>query len=443
MRWGESRNVLRDGFIVTIGQIGSAIGAVISIRILTEVLEPAVLGSLTLIFGIVIFSEGLAVNPVMQALLRYYAPHAKADRLPTLRAKAAKILKVGVLLLGVAAILGSTGYGLIQDEWGYLVVAILVSITLATDSALSTELTLFNAANRQRPLAIWKTVDACTRPVLAWAAVAALGTSLNNALLGYVLGAIVVWVMVLTFSKREGLCETNPCQFGAQDDVKQALLRYALPLIPLALVSWLSHWSDRYVVGGLLGLEDVGIYSAAYGIASRPVSMICGTIDTTIRPRYFEAVSSGDVKREDQIFSMWVVLISGATAVLMACFLFLSEPIAKLLVAERYQGGAWLMPWVAAGYGLLAISQVFASTCYAKLKTRLLLFVESIGAVSRVIVAYPAIMHAGLFGAAVAVPAAFGVQLMASVMVWRIISYSGEGSRLREVPRGSIHWMKS
>jgi O-antigen/teichoic acid export membrane protein len=438
-----NRKLVQDGLIVSLGQIGLALGAVINIRILTEVLEPAVLGTWTLVFGIVTLGEGLAVNPVMQALLRYYASHASLDDLCTLRAQATRMLKAALLVLVVVAILGATGYGLVQGAWGYVGIALLVSIMIAVDSALSTELALFNAANRHRPLAFWRTMDAWARPILAGVSVAALGQSLSYALAGYVLGAIVVWSMVLMFSKREGLDRTQSCPSAEQRDVKRTLLRYALPLMPLAIVAWFSNWSDRYVIGGLLSLEDVGIYSVAYGIASRPVLMLCGVLDTTLRPRYFEAVSAGDRKREEQIFSMWVALICGAIAVLMVGFLFFSQPIARLLVSERYQGAAWLMPWIAGGYGLLAISQVLASICYAKLATRLLLLIESVGAVSRVLVVYPAITYAGLFGAAISVPSAFGVQLLASMMVWRFLSSSGVESRLHEAAQGSIQLMKS
>lgn len=439
MRARENRNLIRDGFIVSLGQIGLALGAVISIRILTEVLEPAVLGSLTLVFGIVIFAEGLAVNPVMQALLRYYGSHARADDLFTLRTQAVRILRVGILVLGTGAILVATGYGLIQGAWGYVGIAVLVSIMIAVDSALSTELALFNAANRHRPLAFWRTIDAWARPVLAGVFVMALGASLPNVLGGYVLGAIVVWGIVLMFSKREGLNSTHSPPSAEQSDVRYILLRYALPLMPLAILSWLSNWSDRYVIGELLSLEDVGIYSAAYGVASRPVLMLCGALDMTLRPRYFEAVSAGDRKREEQVFSLWVVLVCGATAVLMVGFAFFSQPIARLLVSERYQGAAWLMPWIAGGYGLLATSQVLATICYARLETRLLLLVESVGAVSRMLVAYPAIMYAGLLGAAISVPSAFGVQLLASIMVWRFLSSSGAESRLHETPEAQFN----
>src|SRR5215472_9942309 len=93
----ESTNVLRDGVIVSLGQIGSALGALITIRIFTETLEPTILGSLTLIFGIVMFGQGLAVNPIMQALLRYYAPYARTGDLFALRAQAIRILKNSLL----------------------------------------------------------------------------------------------------------------------------------------------------------------------------------------------------------------------------------------------------------------------------------------------------------------------------------------------------------
>src|SRR5262245_32537226 len=111
IRTRESTNVLRDAFIVSLGQIGSALGALLTIRIFTETLEPTILGSLTLIFGIVMFGQGLAVNPVMQALLRYYAPYARTGDLFILRVQAIGILKKSLSTLIAVTVLASTGYG--------------------------------------------------------------------------------------------------------------------------------------------------------------------------------------------------------------------------------------------------------------------------------------------------------------------------------------------
>jgi len=435
--------LFHDGLMVSLGQIGAALGALVSIRIFTEILEPKVFGSVTLVIGMVMFCEGLAVNPVMQAILRYYASYSRTDELCILRTESIQFLKTTTLILLVAAILSSAGYGFLERDLSYIPIGVLVGILLVADASICTELAFFNAANRQSSLAIWKTIDACARQILAWVCVVLFGATVHSALAGYVVGAVIVLIMITTVSTREATNHKSESHLERSHDVRRALITYAMPIMPLAIVSWLSNWSDRYVIGALLSLEDVGVYSAAYGIASRSISMLCGAIDTAIRPRYFNAVASGNEGREQEIFSMWIAAVCVAVTMVVCCFYLFSGTIARLLVAERYQGGAWLMPWVAAGYSLLGVSQVFAASYYAKLRTRLVLLVESVGAATKVIVAYPAILFVGLFGAAISVPVAFGVQLVTSIIVWRSISHSSAEPLLAESSQASVNCLKS
>ena len=49
---------------------------------------------------------------------------------------------------------------------------------------------------------------------------------------------------------------------------------YALPLIPLGVISWASTLGDRYFIGGLLGVADAGIYAAGAWRSSNSPFMI-------------------------------------------------------------------------------------------------------------------------------------------------------------------------
>jgi len=204
------------------------------------------------------------------------------------------------------------------------------------------------------------------------------------------------------------------------------MLRYALPVVPLALVSWVSNWSDRYVLGSLVGFEEVGIYAAAYGIASRPAMMLCGTVEVTLRPIYFQAVSARDREKERRVFTAWLILVIAIAGSVALGFVLFSDAIAGVLLAGRYQSAAGLMRWIAVGYSLLAIAQVFAASCYAKFATRRVLGIETIGAVVRVAASYPAIFYGGIAGASMAVPVAFGVQLVAAIAIAKQVAAATE-----------------
>lgn len=95
----------------------------------------------------------------------------------------------------------------------------------------------------------------------------------------------------------------------------------------------------------------------------------------------------------------------------VAVVLFFRETVASLLLADSYRSASSLMPWIAIGYWLLLLSQVYARVCYAYHDTRAVLAIETVGAVSSIAITMPAIHYLGLAGAAAAIPCYFGVQL--------------------------------
>ncbi len=75
------RRILREGAWVAAGQIASAAATIVSIRIMTELLTPDGFDRLTLLVGVAALALGLAANPRLQALMRYYPDAAHEGRI--------------------------------------------------------------------------------------------------------------------------------------------------------------------------------------------------------------------------------------------------------------------------------------------------------------------------------------------------------------------------
>ena len=58
------------------------------------------------------------------------------------------------------------------------------------------------------------------------------------------------------------------------------LVDFAWPLIAAGITSSLLQLSDRFVVGGLGGAEMLGIFTAAYSLVERPMTLVCVSIST-------------------------------------------------------------------------------------------------------------------------------------------------------------------
>ena len=73
------------------------------------------------------------------------------------------------------------------------------------------------------------------------------------------------------------------------------------------------------------------------------------------------------------------------------------------------------MPWIAAGYGLLALYHISVRVCLAHDAPRAVTLTEAVGAILAVAIGFILIRSYGVFGAAVAVPIYCGIQLVVSV----------------------------
>jgi O-antigen/teichoic acid export membrane protein len=236
-----------------------------------------------------------------------------------------------------------------------------------------------------------------------------------------VLAAFIVTSVALYFLLKRKLVGPSAAVQPAREEMErlfQEFRSYTRPLIPIGLIGWTSNMADRYMIGGLLSSKEVGTYVAVYGLASRPTLMLSSIAETAIRPAYYEALrrQSGASKK---YIGAWFLISGFGSAALWAGFALFHEEVASLLLGPAFRDGAYLAPWIAAGYGLLALVHITTRVCFAHDATKSVLLSEATGAVLSVVVGFPMIYFYGLEGAAMAVPVYFGMQLLLSAYLAR------------------------
>jgi len=424
--------LLKEGAWVTFGQVGSALGALVGLRLLTEYLEPAVFGFAMLLLGVVALGQGLAVNPLMQAVLRYYPEFASAGRVQIFRAVTVRIFRSITVCVSLLLCLGAFAHAAVTGSWIWFGLVVLIAAIFAIEGARSLELTLLNAARKQRPMALWSVAEAWARPVAVVAAVVFLTTQVSAVLIGYLIASVAIFLLFLPVVVRKDDSMGEGRQGNVVGSIRHNLWSYALPLLPVAAAGWVSGLADRYVVGGVLGLAQAGSYAAVYALMSRPFLMLSAIIEQTLRPVYYDAVAAGDSKRPRTVLRTWLVLTALCGGIGFVLVLLLHEQIASLLLAESYRYSARLMPWIAGGYWLLILSHVFTRVCYAHHDTKSVLVIESVGAVLSLGLLFPLVSAYGVIGAAGAVPLYYGAQLVTAFLLSRRYKepghpYGGQG----------------
>jgi O-antigen/teichoic acid export membrane protein len=406
----QRRQLLLEGVWVIAGQLFSALGAFLGLRLLTEIVAPQVFGEVVLFSGVVLLANGMAAGPLMQGVLRHYPEAAATNSMNVLRKIVNRYLATLTVVTSLACVLGLAVYSSFSptNRWLWALVILLVIL----DVIRQRELTLLSAARHQGTAALWVAADVWARPVSALGMISLLGPTTGAVLLGYVVASCSLIVVF-----KPWFIGQDPVAHSGQDEaaLAQRLLRYSIPLMPLGAIGWISGQADRYIIGLLVGVQEAGLYAAAYGIVSRPFLMAGSAAESWLRPVYYEAVVSGDRVREQRIFGAWWIALTGVCALTIAVFIFWHHEIATLMLAPSYRSVSGLMPWIAVGYGFLAIAQVHERVCYAHNDTKGVFVTESLGGMAALVVTVLAVAQFGISGAAYAVPVYFVLQLIVAM----------------------------
>src|SRR6185436_7937332 len=96
-------------------------------------------------------------------------------------------------------------------------------------------------------------------------------------------------------------------------ETRGKILRFAAPLMPLALMSWVVGLADRYVLAAIGGASAAGLYTAVYGIGSQGF-LALGLVGLAVfRPLYFTAVDNRDEPRGRLVLLAWVAVMAGGS----------------------------------------------------------------------------------------------------------------------------------
>ena len=345
-----------DILVVVLSQGLAAVGLLIGMRMQTEFITPEIFGAAALMVGYAAICIGLVSTPYLQAALRFYPEFASRNRERALKRHVVGLVSSRMRLVLIATVMIG-GVLCALREMSFWQVG-LIAVISSVDVYRAVELAFLNASRKQSSYGAWTVYEAWARPLMAVLFVHLFGASVEAVLSGYACASAISLLIYLAI---QGSLTVNPTIEELHSDTIEQLAdirKYAKPLFPMGLVGIISSLSDRYVVGGLLGLHEAGIYSAVAGLISRPFLMTQNAIELAVRPQYFNAVSTQDLAKERQIYTHWLIFNAGAGASIVVLLLLCQDSLVQLLLGKSYAEGGALIP-------LLGIAQFFVMVTYS------------------------------------------------------------------------------
>ncbi len=394
-----------------LGMLGMAVGT----RLLTEVTSAATFGEVKLVHGALALVLGLVARPLSQFAMREYHDADRQGFGEAFESHIKKLqlwLAVGVGSISVAVLLVLQRMG---APLGWAAVLTLLP-TVVLEVVMQTRLAFALTRNQQRLVSVVETVKTWGLSLVAAAGMAWL---LDSAAVFLALQAAFT-AAVLVVMPRGAASSPAPVSELTRRAWNRGAAVFALPMLGTAVFNWMLQVGDRYLLSHYGTVEEVGRYSAVYGLTSAPVVALGGMAVRFLFPLVFRAASLQQEDRGRSLFHSQLLLnvVVGVGAVAGAV-LFGPLVVSIILAPEYREGAVPVMIWVAAGHACLIVSFALEMRAYADKRVGALTLSTGVGAVTNLVLNMLWVPHEGALGAARATFFSFGVYLaLNALLLW-------------------------
>lgn len=162
-----------------------------------------------------------------------------------------------------------------------------------------------------------------------------------------------------------------------EKDVYRMMIRYAAPLIPMAVSWWITSVSDRYMVRCFVADPNISDrYSAAYKIPTL-VTLLCTVFSQSWS---YSSVAENDEKERSEFYSRVFIFYFSLLFVTAGLIVAFSRIITIVMMDERYFGAALYIPLLVGATAFSALSNFLGSVYTVRLKSSYLMWTSLLGA---------------------------------------------------------------
>ncbi len=367
--------------------------AVATIYVFTRLLAPAEYGDYSFVLSAVMIGQAALFYPLTVGATRIYPREEQGGKLPG-------FVKSAYASLGLV---NAASFALLLAVWwlaplpGMDGTALLLSIPLLLLRGL---VSLNQSINRMEGRVMRYTVVELAQPLLGLAAGTGLMLVLGASARAVMLGLVIAAVICALANARAALLA---CRTGALDrGVMLELARFGWPLALAYLTSFALQYADRFIVGALGTVSQLGVYAVAYSLVERPTTMLCTSVSSATFPLAVRALEQrGREAAGLQAGRNGAVLLALTVPACIGLGLC-AEQLANVLVGPDYRAAAAaLIPVMAVTALARGVSAHFVDHAFhLASRPALMLWIYGPAAAANIVLDVLAVPRYGMFAAA-------------------------------------------
>ncbi len=416
------RRLSKEGFWIVLGQAMAVLGALVGVRLLTELLDPTAYGELALGMTLATLVNQTVLGPLGNGVTRFYAPaleqrdvggYLNAVRRLVLSATGIIVL---LILLAVAGLLVAG-----RTDWIAIVIAAFLFAILSGYTSILNGIQ--NAARQRSIVALHQGMESWARFLVAAGLLLWLGATSTVAMVGYAAATILVLGSQYVFF-RKTIHKIGAA--AAQGSWERQIWKYSWPFSIFGIFTWAQLASDRWALGLFATTQEVGLYAVLFQLGYYPMSMASGIATQFLAPIFYQrAGDASDSRRNAHVSNLsWRLtgLALSATGIVFFAALLLHAQIFRVFVAKEYGTVSHMLPWVMLSGGVFAAGQTVALNLMSQMKTHAMMGAKIITALLGVTFNFVGAYWYGTTGIVIA-----GVLFSVSYFIWMAVLSKYEG----------------
>ena len=374
------------------------------IRAVTEYVTPAHYGQYVVFSGIALLFFNIISGSLFQSFLRII-PEKNEDKALLLSSKL-------VFLFGGFALSTLLISFLFKSYFLFLVFVFF--IYLISEHLVGLFKVLTNIEREQKKYAFFKILLSVLKPLFSVLLYLYYENNFTSIIYGFLLGNLCT--SFLFFGKNIFQDLRGSLQKKFYWNEFSEFFIYSKPLVFQKFFGWSINNADKYIVAFFLGTSTAGKYAPIVSLVSMLYLTANETINIIFRPYYFEYIANNKKTAGKKVLKTYALLLLLISIIFITIFTLFNQQIVNLILGENFREYYYLLPMLSIGFTFLIFGYLFETICLAYKKTWTVFKIESIAAITNLIVLPIMIYNFGINGIPFAILCTYIVHFIVGLM---------------------------
>lgn len=367
--------------LIALGRFANILLIVLTIRIATTFLPPAEMARFFLISSAVALYTSILLNPVgMFVNRRFHTWNSKG--------LVSHFYNYFWLYLLFAAFIASTTIIIFvhanllefHTNLHWLVFLIFASMLISTANTMV--IPGLNMLGKRSAFVYLTLATTAASMVAGFLMVTLIEPTTEYWLLGILVGQLLVAMLGarLFYKYIRQSHHISDAHMNMSRDHIGTLWKFAWPILIGAILIWVQSQSYRFMMENSIGLAQVGLFAAGYGISAGIIASLEAILTSYFQPIFYQNISSEDIVAQGKAWTNYAQAI--LQPLLPAGFLLVAAApeLTRLLLGANYEESSQFIVWGAIAELARVAYGVFGMAAHARMKTNRLLLPGFVGA---------------------------------------------------------------